>query len=101
MSIEDLEQHGVLLPKEEWGTHQLETTTSQVSLLFMFSLSVLGCVLTWYGNGNAWTWLGIGLFLVTFFLVILMCDRAIRRQRRRTKEERDQSKKTKAGRDDD
>lgn len=97
MSIEDLEQHGVLLPKEEWGTHQLETTTSELPLLFIFFCSVAGCVLTYYGNGNMWTWIGIGLFFVTFFLVILLCDRAIRRQRKRTKEERDKSGKTKTG----
>lgn len=91
MSIEDLENHGVLLPKEEWGTHKLETTTSEIPLLLVFLSSVAGCILTYFGNGNTWTWIGIILFFITFFMVIYLCDRAIMRQRRRVEKEREEN----------
>jgi|GEM_PF-1813670 len=88
MSIEDLEQHGVLLPKKEWGKHELKTTTSEIPMLLIFLCSVAGCIITWMGNGNSWTWVGICLFFVAFAFVIVLCDKAIQRQRERFKQER-------------
>lgn len=92
MSIEDLEQHGVLLPKEEWGTHKLKTTISKTPLLLSFLASIVGCILTYFGDGNMWTWIGIGLFFIAFFFVIILSDWAIRRQRKRTERERKSNK---------
>lgn len=90
MSIEDLEQHGVLLPKDEWGTHKIETTTSEVPLLFTFLVSVAGCTAAFLGAGTAWTWIGIVVFFVAFAMVIVLCDRAIEKQRDRVKHEREE-----------
>ena len=91
MSIEDLEKHGVLLPKKEWGKHELKTTTSEIPMLLIFLCSVAGCVMTWVGGGNTWTWIGIVLFFVAFGIVILLCDQAIQRQRERFKKERSEA----------
>lgn len=94
MSIEDLEQHGVLLPKEEEGIHSKETTVPELPLMLAFLISVAGCIMTYLGNGNIWSWIGIGSFLISFFLLILICDRAVYRQRRRTLEERRRHRKS-------
>lgn len=89
MSIEDLEKHGVLLPKEEWGTHDLTTTTAEVPLLIAFLVSVAGAGLTFWGAGGMWTWIGISIFFAAFVLVIVLCDRAIKRQNARVQQERE------------
>lgn len=93
MSIEDLEKHGVLLPKEEWGTHKLTTTASEIPLLVVFLISVGGAVLTFWGGGGMWTWIGICIFFAAFVLVIVLCDRAILRQSQRVKKERAEEEK--------
>lgn len=90
MSIEDLEKHNVLLPKEEWGTHRLKTTTSELPLLLAFLAGIAGCVLTFLGGGGLWTWLGISLFFAAFIIIIVLCDRAIQKQNERVEKEREQ-----------
>lgn len=93
MSIEDLEKHNVLLPKDEWGIHKLKTTTSELPLLLAFVAGVAGCLLTFLGGGGRWTWIGICLFFIAFVLIIVMCDRAITRQNERVEREREQKGK--------
>lgn len=88
MSIEDLEEHGVLLPKEEWGMHKLKTTISQLPLLIAFLVGVTGCALTYWGGGGKWTWIGISIFFAAFIVVIVLCDRGIRQQNDRNERER-------------
>lgn len=88
MSIEDLQQHGVLLPEDEWGTRKLTTTTSEIPLLLLFLAAAAGCFLTFWGGGNQWTWIGISLFFVAFFAIIVLCDRAIQYQNQRLEQER-------------
>lgn len=88
MSIEDLEEQNILLPEEEWGQHELKTTASQIPMLILFACSITGCVLSFLGNGNLWTWVGIVLFFVSFFGIVLLCDRAIVKQRERTNKEK-------------
>lgn len=89
MSIEDLEKHGILLPKEEWGTHNLSTTTAEIPLLIAFLVGVVGTVLTFWGGGDTWTWVGICTFFAAFVVIIVLCDRAILRQNERVEKERE------------
>lgn len=88
MTIEDLREHGVLLPEDEWGTHRLESTTRQAPLLATFAVAAAALVVAYLGNGGAWTWAGTGAFLACLLAITWMCDRAIRRQRRRFRRER-------------
>ncbi|MCH2449964.1 MAG: hypothetical protein MK198_07435 [Gracilimonas sp.] len=88
MSIEDLKDQGILLPEKEWGEHNLTTTVSKIPIFLLFIFSVLGCLLTFLGEGKFWTWIGIILFFCSFFGVIILCDRAIVNQRKRTKREK-------------
>jgi membrane protein implicated in regulation of membrane protease activity len=88
MSMEDLREHGVLLPEREWGEHRLETTVAQGPLLAAFLVAVLAVVAIYLGAGGTWTWIGLVVFLVAIFTVVWICDRAIVRQRERTRRER-------------
>lgn len=88
MSIEDLRDHGVLLPEEEWGEHRLETTTPELPLALTFAAGVGAWLFMYVGEGGLTTWIGTGAFLVTVFVMTLICDRAILRQRERFREER-------------
>ena len=90
MSIRDLEEHGVLLPEDEWGARSLETSVPQGRLLGAFAVAVVSLVAAYVGDGGRLTWVGLGSFLVSLFAITLICDRAIERLRRRVGEERGQ-----------
>ncbi|MGD8428547.1 MAG: hypothetical protein PVH63_13050 [Balneolaceae bacterium] len=91
MSLEDLKEQNILLPEEEWGTHKLETTISEIPLVILFLCSAAGWVTAYLGNGSWVTWLGIVTFFLTFFGIIVLCDRAVTKQRKRVKEEKRKS----------
>lgn len=88
MSLQDLKDHGVLLPEGEWGEHSLETTVPQGALLLAFAVAVAALVAVFLGNGGTWTWIGLGVFLCTIYVITVVCDRAVVGQRRRVVEER-------------
>ncbi len=88
MAIEELEEAGVLLPEDEWGKHRLKTTVRQGPFLVVALIAVASWIGAYAGGGGWLTWVSITVFLVTFFVVIWMCDRAVSRQRERVKEER-------------
>lgn len=88
MSLDDLRDHGVILPEKEWGSHRLETTVPLLPTLVAFLAAVVGLVLAYAGDGAALTWVGIGLFLAAFFTLTWICDRAVFAQRRRVRRER-------------
>ena len=88
MTIEDLREQGVLLPEEEWGEHRLETTIGQIPLLAAFLLAVGALAAAYVGDGGPMTWVGVTIFLLCLFAITWLCDRAVRRQRERFREER-------------
>ena len=88
MSLEELKEAGVLLPEEEWGEHETKTTVRQIPMLIASLLAVAGLVAAYVGGGQTLTWIGIIVFLVAFFAVLWMCDRAVARQRKRFKKEK-------------
>ena len=89
MSMEDLREHGVLLPEEEWGEHRLETTVPQGRLATGFVIAVVGLLSIYLGAGGLWTWIGLIVFLVALYWIIWVCDRAVAAQRERFRHERE------------
>ena len=88
MTIEDLQNQGVLLPEREWGEHSLRTTTKQGWLLVAFIVAAAALVAALLGDGGPLTWAGVVVFLLMLYALVWMCDRAIRRQRERVRRER-------------
>lgn len=89
MTIEDLRERGVLLPREEWGAHHLQSTVPTWRLAAALALASLSLVAAILGDGGRATWAGTGAFLLCFLWITWICDRAVRRQRRRVREERE------------
>lgn len=87
MSIEDLKEQHILLPEKEWGIHKLRTTVLKVPFSLLILSSIAGLVFTYVGGGRFWTWIGITVFFVSFFGIILLCDRAIIQQKARKQQE--------------
>ena len=88
MSLEDLREHGVLLPEEEWGEGSLETTARELPLLLAFVVAGGALVAAFLGDGDLLTWGGTAVFLACLYAITWMCDRAVLRQRRRVAERR-------------
>ncbi|MDA2937921.1 hypothetical protein MYX75_06640 [Acidobacteria bacterium AH-259-A15] len=80
MSLEDLEQAGLLLPREEWGKHELTTTAKKPILLILGAVALLAVGWIYWGDGRFLTWIGAGLFLIVLFGFILLSIQAINRQ---------------------
>jgi len=83
MGLEDLQEQGVLLPKEEWGKHSLKPTVAKWWLLAVFAAGVASLVASYLGDGGPLTWIGVGVFLVVLYTATILCDRAVERQRER------------------
>lgn len=94
MTLEDLREHGVLLPEEEWGQHSLETTAREWVLGVGLLLAAASLVLALVGAGGLLTWVGVAAFLVLFFVITWLLDRAVLRQRARVRRERREARES-------
>lgn len=91
---------GVLLPPEEWGSHDLKTTVNRGALAATALLGAVGLVLMYLGNGGAITFLGIALFLGFMALITVISLRAVEAQAQRLREEEDETRQEFSGADD-
>ncbi len=64
MSLKDLQRTGVLLPKEEWGAHDLHTSVNKPMLVASLLLGLASVAMMYLGAGTAPTFVGGGLFLI-------------------------------------
>ncbi len=89
MSLRDLRQLGVLLPREEWGQHDLRTTVNKRALTIVMIVGVAGLTLMYVGDGNALTFGGVGLFMVFMWRITRISLAAIEVQTERFRETRE------------
>ncbi len=80
MALEDLEQAGVLLPREQWGKHPLHTTMNKPWLIGLGMLAMFSSVLMYWGDGHFSTWIGVGLFFMVLFGFTRLSLQAIKKQ---------------------
>jgi len=78
MSLEDLEQAGILLPREAWGTHDIHTHVARVPLLVLGTLAPVSVALMYVGNGEWLTWAGLGVFFALMAAFTWLSLRGIR-----------------------
>lgn len=77
MSLEELQERGVVLPEEEWGTHELRTEVGRWPLVAGIALALAGLVIAYLGGGSWVTLVGIGAYLLAFFWTLLSCTRGV------------------------
>ncbi len=63
VSLRDLQQAGVLLPRDEWGVHDLHTSVNKPMLIAAFVLGIVAVAMMYLGGGNTITFIGGGLFI--------------------------------------
>lgn len=78
MSLEDLERAGILLPREEWGTHDIRTHVAKAPLLVLGTLTPVSVALMYVGNGEWLTWAGLGVFFVLMTAFTWLSLRGVR-----------------------
>lgn len=86
MSYEDLKEHDIFLPEEEWGELDLHTSVHVPTLVATFALGTVSCVLMAIGGGRLMTWIGAALFIAFMFLFAIVSNAGIERQNRRVEE---------------
>ena len=64
MSLRELNDSGMLLPKDEWGSHALGSTVSSFGLLAALFLGLVSIAMMYLGAGGTVTMVGIVLFLI-------------------------------------
>ena len=89
MSLKDLHDHGILLPEEEWGVHDLHTSVNK-PLLLVSLLFGLASVLTMYlGGGEGISFVGMVMFIVFMGWITQISLKAIEVQAAQFAEERE------------
>lgn len=63
MSLKDLQDHGILLPKEEWGVHDLHTSVNETELILCVLFGFVTLAMMYLGGGEALTFVGTVLFI--------------------------------------
>jgi len=64
VSLKDLQRTGVLLPKEEWGAHDLHSSVNKPMLVASLLLGLASVAMMYLGGGAALTFVGGGLFII-------------------------------------
>jgi hypothetical protein len=91
MSLKDLEELGVLLPKDQWGAYALHSTVSRPALVSAGLLGAMAIVVMYAGNGGTFTFVGAGLFLAFMAWITHISIRAIDRQAGQFQQEHESS----------
>jgi hypothetical protein len=63
MSLKDLQEAGVLLPKEEWGVHDLHTSVNKPLLVAALAVGLGAVVMMYLGAGGTLTFVGTAVFV--------------------------------------
>lgn len=86
MSYEELKEHNIFLPEDEWGGLDLHTAVNLPALVVTFILGAASCVLMVIGGGRPLTWIGAVLFIVFMLCFAIVSNRGIERQNGRVEE---------------
>lgn len=86
MSLRDLERAGLVLPKEEWGKHDLHSKVNRPQLLSTWALAAVSAVVMYLGNGHLLTWIGLAGMLLSLALFTRLSIMAINKRNREESE---------------
>jgi len=77
VSLKDLRDAGVLLPREEWGVHDLHTSVNKPMLVAALLLGLLSVALMYLGGGRWLTFLGAATFIAFMGWITWISVRAV------------------------
>lgn len=93
MTLEDLQQEGVLLPEEEWGEHALTSTVPRLPLVGLLAVLAASIVVALIADGGTLTFVAMGAFIAALIALTWVLDRSLVRLRRRERRERERSRR--------
>ncbi len=88
MSLKDLQDHGILLPQEEWGVHDLHTSVNKPLLILALLFGLSAVVMMYVGGGRPLTFVGMVMFIVFMGWITQISLKAINVQAAQFAEER-------------
>ncbi|MFW6437861.1 MAG: hypothetical protein ACOCZ7_02500 [Armatimonadota bacterium] len=91
MSLKDLQDHGILLPQEEWGVHDLHTSVNKPLLIVSLLFGLAAVVMMYLGGGQAFTFVGMVMFIVFMGWITQISLKAIDVQAAQFAEERQEA----------
>jgi len=65
MTMEELEEDGILLPRDQWGKRELKSRVAKVPLLVIAGAALGSVGMMYLGNGRGLTWMGLGVFFAS------------------------------------
>lgn len=87
MSLEELEEEGLLRPRDEWGQEDPHSHVSRSGLILSWIIGIIACAMMYLGGGEAITWIGLGVFFVFLVLFTYLSNHAIDIRAEKEKEE--------------
>lgn len=97
MSQKDLEEAGILLPRDLWGHTRKGSTVNIFALILAGILGIGSGALIYLGDGTLLTWIGVLGYFLFLGLFLFISLRAIRKQNDRLEQLLEKSENTKAG----
>lgn len=89
MSLKDLQEHGILLPQEEWGVHDLHTSVNKPRLVASFLFGIIAVGLMYFGGGETLTFVGMVMFILFMGWITRISLKAVEVQAAQFAEERE------------
>jgi len=86
LSLRDLERAGLILPKEQWGRHDMQSKVNRASLAAAWIMAGVSAVLMYAGNGLALTWVGLAGMLAFMAWFTYLSIQAINKRNREESE---------------
>jgi steroid 5-alpha reductase family enzyme len=89
MSLKDLDEHGILLPEEEWGVHDLHTSVNKPELVTSMLFGLASVATMYFGGGETITFVGMVMFILFMGWITRLSVKAIKVQAAQFAEERE------------
>lgn len=90
MSLKDLHDHGILLPEEEWGVHDLHTSVNKTELIVSLLFGLAAVTIMYFGGGETPTFVGMMMFILFMGWISRLSLKAIEVQAAQFAEEHEQ-----------
>ncbi|MGI5820088.1 MAG: hypothetical protein ACOX9R_18540 [Armatimonadota bacterium] len=90
MSLKDLQEHGILLPKAEWGVHDLHTSVNEMELIACLAFGAVTLGMMYFGAGQTLTFVGMVLFIAFLGWITRVSVKGIELQAAQFAEEHEQ-----------